>query len=974
MPAAHEVSNPSTMEVCDDTTFEIPALGQPMRLGMVYDCRSDQPIPALSMWNRSVLNKNRDVRHQHETLYDTITSDNIEERLLALDISGSLKTSVLSGLVKLKGSAKYMDIQQALENQSRVILRYRSTIKFEELSMDHLAKYSINHSDVFEKGVGTHVITGILYGVQAFFVFDKFLGEHDEKGQVDKILKSTVERIPSLDFRKPCRTIEENRWEGIRCLFYGDVSLTSNPTNYKEAVSSYDELSTMLGKHEESAVPLKIWLYPLALLDPRAVKFIKEIDISLVNFLHNMFQYLRECEACCEIITMNPVCKDLLIFAKKLEMFQKLLQEFKRTFKYKVSQLLPKIRDGRSNEQNLCELLSSVQNSPFDQNCLREFIKALKRKVDMVEVYTKELGTFKFMKSVGDLDKLAIGSKTDVLCLSFAPLVRPEHEQLSKMSQYLDSQSEIIQNETDEGLDATCMQELPGCVKRFKGYAEANKDSGLEVSFAWIGFGADIFTKDKLVSAGEEGFIYLFKNATFQIFDMPTAVSQLHVVSKAHDAVTLEWSPPKVGLANVKTFWIRYRKMISNMSNGNEWKVCSGDSKSIMTISNLNHATTYEFQVASDCIIGMSPYSEPREACTTLLLSPPLNVRQGIASFDIIELMWDEPTIKDKDKCIKKYVVKYIPVDEDNADEFKFEEAQDSKCCHAISGLVTNTTYRVSVSAICDSGDESVFSEEVKVRTASERPPAPGPPTILGTTHDTVSLEWNAPTGSIHFIKHYKVRYRECSRADDQSDGWLEFETSGNDTNICTCIPNLNSNIAYEFSVYADYGIWTSNVSDMSEACTTRPVSFPLNVRKKEVSENSITIVWDLPTFVSEEASITKYKVKYHSTHHAVAENSSVEETKSEHCIHVINHLESNVSYMISVSAVCGEAGSSVFSEPVELKCKLRTAVDVANRLNPAQNEVPLAYFYEHIPRVRREQPLSPEKPIIKKKITTPLH
>ena len=34
--------------------------------------------------------------------------------------------------------------------------------------MDHLAKYSINHSDVFEKGVGTHVIVGILYGGTGF--------------------------------------------------------------------------------------------------------------------------------------------------------------------------------------------------------------------------------------------------------------------------------------------------------------------------------------------------------------------------------------------------------------------------------------------------------------------------------------------------------------------------------------------------------------------------------------------------------------------------------------------------------------------------------------------------------------------------------------------------------------------------------------------------------------------------------------
>ena len=937
MPTAQEVTSPSIIEAGDDTTFEIPALGQQMRLGMVYDCRSDQPIPAFSMWNRSVLDKNRDVRHQQETLSDIITSDSIEARLEALDISGSLKASVLSGLVKLKGSAKFMDIQQALENQSRVTLRYRSTVRYEELSMDHLGKYSIEHSDVFEKGVGTHVILGILYGVQAFFVFEKFLGETEEKIKVDEMLQSAVERVPSRDFRETCKTRQENPWEGIRCLFYGDVSLTNNPTNFKEAVSSYGELSTMLGKHGELAVPLAIWLYPLAKLEARAIKFIKEIDISLVSYLQNMLQYLRECKACCDIITMNPVCKDLLIFAEKLEVFQKLLQEFKHTFKDRVSQLLPKIRDGRSNEQNLRELLSSVQTSPFDQNCLREFIKSLKRKVDMVEVYTKELGTLKFMKSVSDLDKLAIESKTVVLCLSFAPLVRSEHEQLSKMSQYLDSQSEYKQNDTDQGLDATCIQELPGYVKRFKEYAEANKDSGREISFALIGFDADVCTKDNKLVTAREGFMYLFENGTFQTFDIPTAVSQLHVVSKAHNAVTLTWSPPKVGLTNVKTFWIRYRE---KMLKGNEWTgFCTGDTKSTVTIPNLNIATTYEFQVASGCIIGMCPYSEPSVACTTLPLSPPLNVRQGIASFDIIQLMWDEPTLKDKDVCIEKYMVKYITADKDGADEFISKEAKDSKCFHAISGLVTNTTYRVSVSAVCDSGEESVFSEEVKVRTASERPQVPGKPIILGTTHNTVSLEWT-PAGSTEYINQYKVYYRDCSTARGHSNGWIVFHTSGNDTNVC--IPKLNSNIAYEFSVSADYGIWTSNLGVVSEACTTRLASAPLNLQKKETTQNSVTIAWDHPKYVSKVAPITKYKVKYQSASTANAEFSSVEETKGTDCVHIITELESSVSYMISVSAVCGEAGRSVFSEPVEIKCKPRTAVDVANRLNPTQNEVSL--------------------------------
>ena len=502
-------------------------------------------------------------------------------------------------------------------------------------------------------------------------------------------MQSAVERVPSRDFRETCKTRRENPWEGIRCLFYGDVSLANNPTNYKEALSSYDELSTMLGKHGELAVPLTIWLYPLAKLEARAVKFIKEIDISLVNYLQNILQYLMECKACCKIITMNPVCKDFLIFAKTLEMFQKLLQEFKRTFKDRVIQFLPKIRDGRSNEKNLWELLSSVQTSPFNHNCLQECIKSLKRKADIVEEYTKVLGSFRFVKSQGDLDKLGIGSETVVLCLSFAPLLRSENKQLSKMSQCLDPESEYKHTETNEGSDATCIIELPAYVKRFKECAEANRNSNRE-TFVLIGFDADICTKDEFVKAGKEGFIYLFENGMFQTYEIPTVVNKLHIVCKAHNAVTLAWSPPKVGLANVKTFWIRYREMISK---GNEWTgFCTGDTKSTVTIPNLNIATKYKFQVASSCIIGMSPYSKQSVACATLRLSPPLNVRECIASLHIIQLMWDEPTLKDKDICIKKYVVKYlnIPANEDDAHEIKVKETQDSKCVYAISDLVAN--------------------------------------------------------------------------------------------------------------------------------------------------------------------------------------------------------------------------------------------------------------------------------------------
>ena len=38
---------------------------------------------------------------------------------------------------------------------------------------------------------------------------------------------------------------------------------------------------------------------------------------------------------------------------------------------------------------------------------------------------------------------------------------------------------------------------------------------------------------------------------------------------------------------------------------------------------------------------------------------------------------------------------------------------------------------------------------------------------------------------------------------------------------------NSNTRLMMNCSVSADYGIWTSNASVVSETCTTRPASFP---------------------------------------------------------------------------------------------------------------------------------------------------
>ncbi|MGH0156046.1 UNVERIFIED_CONTAM: hypothetical protein FKN15_030595 [Acipenser sinensis] len=153
-------------------TIELATLGRPFQLGMLYDCRNDSLIPGMTLWDMDTLNKDVDLRSQHNTEFQIIASDSIEDKSSALNIEASLKASFLGGLVEVKGSAKYLKDTKSSKHQARVTLHYRTTTKFMQLTMKQLGRGNVQHPYVFDQGIATHVVTAVLYGAQAFFVFD----------------------------------------------------------------------------------------------------------------------------------------------------------------------------------------------------------------------------------------------------------------------------------------------------------------------------------------------------------------------------------------------------------------------------------------------------------------------------------------------------------------------------------------------------------------------------------------------------------------------------------------------------------------------------------------------------------------------------------------------------------------------------------------------------------------------------------
>ena len=64
--------------------------------------------------------------------------------------------------------------------------------------MNHIGRGKVEHPYVFEKGLATHVVTGILYGAQAFFVFDREVSGKEDRQDIEGNLKVIIKKIPTL--------------------------------------------------------------------------------------------------------------------------------------------------------------------------------------------------------------------------------------------------------------------------------------------------------------------------------------------------------------------------------------------------------------------------------------------------------------------------------------------------------------------------------------------------------------------------------------------------------------------------------------------------------------------------------------------------------------------------------------------------------------------------------------------------------
>uniref|UniRef100_A0A452H1Y6 Fibronectin type-III domain-containing protein n=1 Tax=Gopherus agassizii TaxID=38772 RepID=A0A452H1Y6_9SAUR len=745
-------------------TIEMPALGRPFQLGMLYDCRSDSLIPGITLWDLETLRNDVDAKPQSKTDFQIIASDTIEDKASALNVTASLKASFLFGMVKVNGSAEYLSDTKTSKHQARVSLQYSTTTQFKQLTMSHIGRQNVSYPDVFDQGTATHVVTAVLYGAQAFFVFDQEVSSSENIQEIQGNLQIAIKKIPLVSIEGEgalnMDDREKERAEKFSCKFYGDFCLENNPVTYQDAMKVYSTLPKLLGDNGEKAVPVRVWLYPLTKLDSKAAQLVREISLTLIFDIQTSLEQLTELDMQCNDAVKNPITTRFPEIKRKIQQFRDLCKQHRQTFQKQLAGLLPSIRGGGKEEGALVDILTCKNQSPFNTQQLNEFLDKKEREMNFVNSYLSALKDVEVVSSQNKLDEIVLDPMNDFVVAFMFTSLHEEEPYLSDLKLCL--QTQFMKNTQDPASASSVSKKSKLWFEDKERNQKARKSAKSISDFARVNksYGKTRFIVASVPDEDKPGAsIYLYENGDLVStnYEPPSKPLPLLIDGVRHDRVQLTFKPAGFGREEISCYRVEYRIV----GQENWTAVDTNDKQATFTVTGLHPNTTYQFRYAAVSKPGLSVRSDVSDPVKMLPTSPPGKSEKATVGSSSIALTWASPSVIGDGVSIREYKVEYKEEAEGERHEGKekwLEQRTGKKTefC-TIDGLRPQMPYRFRVSAVCADGTESHPGEEVSISTSGEElktlaqdfckestPIAKGQPSVYALPIEKVAFDSNA--------------------------------------------------------------------------------------------------------------------------------------------------------------------------------------------------------------------------------------
>ncbi|RVE59241.1 hypothetical protein OJAV_G00186440 [Oryzias javanicus] len=419
------------------------ALGRPFALGMLYDARKEKLITDFTLWDEDIIQNKKVRQPQKSSAYDITASDSIQSKSSLLDVDASLNASFMGGLIEVGGSAHYLNDKKKSKNQSRVTLHYKVTTEYDRLNVTQLKSKNMQISDAIKSRGATHVVTGILYGASAVFVFDSEKMDSSDVQKIEGSMQAVIKKIPMIDIegKADIKLSDEDKdvTNKFSCKFHGDFILSSNPSTFEDAVKTYIQLPKLLGETLENTVPVKVWLTSLKNLDLSDEELKADISVSLVRKAENALNDMREIEMRCNDALDENVVKKLPPIQRKLKSFLDCCEDYTDSLKLKMKRMFPAIRDGKEDEESVHKAFDDLKKSPFSQENLDKWLDNVEREINVLTSCVDIMEGIKIVSHESELDREVLASGVeDALCFVFTSL-ETEDPYLNQMKEHLSS-------------------------------------------------------------------------------------------------------------------------------------------------------------------------------------------------------------------------------------------------------------------------------------------------------------------------------------------------------------------------------------------------------------------------------------------------------------------------------------------------------------------------------------------------------
>ena len=681
----------------------IPPLGRPFDLGMLYDRRSDQLIIGKTLWSLDHLGQAVNTITKPYTNSEVLAEDTIDDKTSALNIKGGIKLSLIWGLVNVQGAAKYLDDRKTSSHHSRVVLKYETTTEFKQLNMEHLGPGKVQYPEVFDQDIATDVVVGILYGAQAFFIFDQEVSKDESLKEVHGSMELLVKSLPgiSIDGRGDITKEQKKKTEKMHCKMYGDFRTEESPTTYEEAVRVYKQLPSLIGDKGQNAVAVQVYLRPLSEIDSKGQRMVREISANYISKTCEILEHIQCTESKCSDLMREDICSSFPRVKKQLSSFNSNISRYKIFFQKKLLSLLPSIRGGGAEESALGDIFEEKERSPFAQTRIDAWIVEKEKEMKRLQGMVRFLGNTRFV-SPEDVDNEAFDpSNEHVVCCTFK-IGKEDDPHILSMDRHLTGNvlPELKRKASSGTYDTNVTKRMRLTLKQFSELKSANEDHNKVTFVATEECLSDNF------SGNPGAFIYLYEEGELENDDLKLSPKpeNLEAERVRDDSIELGWNDPHWSENKIKTYKVQCKKNAANSDWITQYTPCGKEAKKTATISGLQPATSYLVRVCAVGQIVVSQYSNTLFA-TTKPTSPPGKPNFTAATTDTITIAFTKPKSIGRGVNIEKYKIEWI-FNSQQMEQF-LQYTEDASLTCTIKGLQAGVPYNFSVTAICGSVGDS---------------------------------------------------------------------------------------------------------------------------------------------------------------------------------------------------------------------------------------------------------------------------